>query len=167
MCERRTRDVPGRSARIVSEPAFDEGWQLEYSVHKLSPVIAADVKATFRNELEPELRRLGIKPDEERNFLAEHLLGVPTWQPAPTWDDILAGDWKSAKLDLSVYPSQEVNKLRKLMYLKFKAWATKVRAVLMSKGHWADAACPITGNCMFGAFALIEFDFNTGSVLQV
>ena len=95
----------------------------------------------------------------------------------------MSGDWKSAKLDLSVYPSQvdfhsimdsvftavdrlsqmfrsclidqEVNKLRKLMYLKFKAWATKVRSILMSKGYWTDASCPITGGCMFGAFAFV------------
>ncbi len=109
MCDRGRTDPSGesgRAARLVAAPEFDEGWQIEYSVHKVSPIIAADVKSVCRNELEPELRRLGVKPEDERNFLAERLLGVPTWQPAPTWDDILKGDWKSAKLDLSVYPSQ-------------------------------------------------------------
>ncbi len=75
-------------------------------MHKVSRIIASDVKAVCRNELEPELCGLGVKPEDERNFLADNLLVVPTWQPAPTWDDLLKGDWKSAKLDLSVHPSQ-------------------------------------------------------------
>ena len=45
---------------------------------------------------------------------------------------------------------QEVNKIRKLLYLKFKAWAGKLRAALTKRGHWGDASCPITGSCMFG-----------------
>ncbi len=107
MCDRGRTDPSGesgRAARLVAAPEFDEGWQIEYSVHRVSPIIAADVKSVCRNELEPELRRLGVA--DERNFLAERLLGVPTWQPAPTWNDVLKGDWKSANLDLSVYPSQ-------------------------------------------------------------
>jgi hypothetical protein len=52
MCERRPPEAStARAARVVAPPIMDEGWQLEYSVHRVSPVIAADVKAAFRNEL--------------------------------------------------------------------------------------------------------------------
>mmetsp|Transcript_34998 Transcript_34998/g.54695 ORF Transcript_34998/g.54695 Transcript_34998/m.54695 type:complete len:166 (+) Transcript_34998:74-571(+) len=80
----------------------------------------------------------------------DNLLAIPTWQPAPTWAQIVSGDWKSYSLDLSVYPSQEVNKVRKQLYNKILAWCSEMRKVMTARGHWFDAACPITGNCMFG-----------------
>lgn len=41
-----------------------------------------------------------------KDVLAERLVGIPTWQPAPTFEGVKSGDWASPVLDLSVYPSQ-------------------------------------------------------------
>ena len=97
-----------RAARLIAEPVLDEGWQIEYSVHHLSPVLCSDVKSVFRNEMDRELQKLGISPEMERSFLMERLLGIPTWQPGPTWDQAVNGEWNSFQLDLSAYPSQVI-----------------------------------------------------------
>jgi hypothetical protein len=96
-----------RRERIVCEPALDESWQLEYSVHRLNAVLASDAKASFGQELDPIIAKMAQEQGETpKDILLEHLLGVPTWQPAPTFATLSAGDWASAQLDLSVYPSQ-------------------------------------------------------------
>ena len=41
-----------------------------------------------------------------KDLVTTKLIGVPTWQPAPTFEGVRSGDWSSAVLDLSVYPSQ-------------------------------------------------------------
>jgi len=97
------------------------------------------------------MQEKGIKGLADRKqFLIEQMLAVPTWQPAPYWSQLVAGDWASASLDLSLYPNMEVNKVRKQLYNKVVAWGERMRAALGRRGHWADLACPITGNCMFG-----------------
>lgn len=49
---------------------------------------------------------------------------------------------------------QEVNKVRKALYLKVLTWVGAVRKVLERMGYWADGVCPITGHCMYGAYEL-------------
>ena len=96
-----------RRERILSEPCLDESWQLEYSIHKLSAVLANDAKATFAQEMEPIVNKMAQEQGKSaKEILLEHLLGVPTWQPAPTFATLSTGDWASPQLDLSVYPSQ-------------------------------------------------------------
>lgn len=99
----------------------------------------------FQNELDSELVRLGLDKKSHKQYLVDNLLGVPVWQPAPRWESILKNDWAPFELDLSVYPSQEVNQVRKQLYNKMVAWAGAVREALKTRGYWCNTACPITG----------------------
>ena len=38
-----------RAARTIAEPILDEGWSLEYSVHKLTPATMEDARVCFQN----------------------------------------------------------------------------------------------------------------------
>ena len=139
-----------RMARTIAEPVLDAGWNLEFSVHKLTPATMEDARVCFQNELDEEMTRQNIDKKDRKAFLVENLLGVPTWQPAPRWESILKGDWASYDLDLSLYPNQEVNQVRKQLYNKLVAWAGAMREALKTRGYWCNTACPITGSCMFG-----------------
>jgi hypothetical protein len=107
MPDKITAEPAKRRERTVCEPVLDESWQLECSVHRLNAVLANDAKATFAQELDPIIARMAQEQSKTpKDILLDHLLGVPTWQPAPTFATLSAGDWSSAQLDLSVYPSQ-------------------------------------------------------------
>ena len=114
-------------------------------MHKLTPGTMEDVRVCFQNELDSELVRLGLDKKSHKQYLVDNLLGVPVWQPAPRWESILKNDWAPFELDLSVYPSQEVNQVRKQLYNKMVAWAGAVREALKTRGYWCNTACPITG----------------------
>lgn len=156
-----------RLNRTVAEPVLDAGWSLEYSVHKLTPATMEDARVCFQNELDEEMARLGIEQKERKSFLVENLLGVPTWQPAPRWENMLKGDWASHELDLSVYPSQEVNQVRKQLYNKIVLWAGAMREALKKRGYWSNAACPITGSCMFGDRSAHVYNELTGLTMML
>ena len=156
-----------RHARTVAEPVLDAGWSLEYSVHKLTPATMEDARVCFQNELDEEMARLGIERKERKSFLVENLLGVPTWQPAPRWENMLKGDWASHELDLSVYPSQEVNQVRKQLYNKIVLWAGAMREALKKRGYWSNTACPITGSCMFGDRSAHVYNELTGLTMML
>eukprot|EP00283_Hemiselmis_rufescens_P002727 CAMPEP_0173418280 /NCGR_PEP_ID=MMETSP1357-20121228/485_1 /TAXON_ID=77926 /ORGANISM="Hemiselmis rufescens, Strain PCC563" /LENGTH=244 /DNA_ID=CAMNT_0014380751 /DNA_START=33 /DNA_END=767 /DNA_ORIENTATION=- len=142
---------PQRVERTLLQPTLDSGWQVEYSVHRLNNVLAADAKVTFQHELEGVIKKLSDESGKSlKDVLGERLLGIPTWQPAPNFAGVQGGKWAEAVLDLSVYPSQEVNKVRKALYLKVYGWVGAVRKNLSEKGIWCDAVCPITGHCMYG-----------------
>ncbi|EKX54411.1 cell division control protein 45 [Guillardia theta CCMP2712] len=148
-------------------PALQENWQVEFSVHKMSAAMMEDARLTFQHELEQEMEKLGVEVQKRKAFLVENLFAMPTWQPAPTWKDLLQGDWKSAKLDLSLYPNEEVNKVRKQMYNKIHAWSTAMRDALLRRGYWSNAACPITGNSMFGERTAHVYNELTGLTMML
>jgi hypothetical protein len=156
-----------RAARTVAEPIFDAGWALEYSVHKLTAATMEDARVCFERELEEEMTRLGIERKERKSYLVNNLLGVATWQPAPRWDKMLKGDWSSYELDLSLYPNQEVNQVRKQLYNKIVAWAGAMREALKKRGFWSNTACPITGSCMFGERSAHVYNELTGLTMML
>lgn len=96
-----------RQARVLCVPNLDEGWQVEYSVHKLNAVLANDALLTFTHELNPIVSKAATEEGKPfKQVLVERLVGVPTWQPAPAFATLSGGDWATPQLDLSVYPSQ-------------------------------------------------------------
>lgn len=113
------------------------------------------------------MTRQGIDKKERKNFLVENLLGVPTWQPAPRWENLLKGDWASYELDLSLYPNQEVNQVRKQLYNKLVSWAGAMRDALKRRGFWSNTACPITGSCMFGDRSAHVYNELTGLTMML
>ncbi|KAJ1489292.1 hypothetical protein T484DRAFT_1780393 [Baffinella frigidus] len=152
-----------RAERLVAAPVLDKGWSIEYSQHRLLAGTMEDARVTFEHDLNRILDEKGIKlPSERKTYLLENMLAVPTWQPSPTWKELAGGDWQSANLDLSLYPNMsatldlslypnmEVNKVRKQLYNKIVLWGAAMREAVAKRGYWADLACPITGNCMFG-----------------
>lgn len=154
-CEVKKQDQTGpaaqkRESRKVADRQLIGSWQIEFSAHRVTAAMLEDSKLTFQHEIDEELERLGIPAAEKKKYLLENLLAVPTWQPAPRWEQIEKGDWASAELDLSLYPNQEVNKVRKQLYNKVVAFVNELRPKLKAKGAWLDAACPITGNSMCG-----------------
>jgi hypothetical protein len=113
------------------------------------------------------MTRQGIDKKARKNFLVDNLLGVPTWQPAPRWDSLVKGDWTPYELDLSLYPNQEVNMVRKQLYNKIVAWAGALREALKKRGFWCNTACPITGSCMFGDRSAHVYNELTGLTMML
>ena len=96
-----------------------------------------DIELVFRPDLETEFQRhpqgaaSGVEKDE---FLNQHLLAIPTWQPS--------------QQDLSEI-SDVVNQERKALLLKFDAWAVSVRTKLGA--YWSDCSCPMEGTARYGS----------------
>jgi len=122
--------------KTLVEPTLSKKFNLEYSIHRLSRLLRTDVELVFRPDLDaayqsdPRGAAAGVSKEA---FLQDHLLAVPTWQPA--------------EHDLSEI-SFEVNQERKGLLQNFDAWANAVRPRL--KQHWSDVSCPMEGNARYG-----------------
>lgn len=118
-------------------PTLMPSYQLEYSIHRPSRLLRTDIELVFRPDLESEFQRhahgapAGASKDA---WLHEHLLAVPTWQPA--------------QRDLSEI-SFEVNEERRALLDNFDVWAKAVRAGI-GDAYWSDCSCPMEGNARFG-----------------
>ena len=121
---------------MLTLPTKCAAQELEYSVHRPSRLLRRDIELVFRPDIDaayhsdPRGQQAGVTKEA---FLEEHLLAVPTWQPA--------------KRDLSEI-SFEVNQERRALLARFDAWAKSVRPRL--DGFWSDCSCPMEGNARYG-----------------
>lgn len=117
-------------------PTSSTSWRIEYSVHKPSRLLRADITLVFRPDLEAAHKAdargapAGVAFDE---FIAAHLLAIPTWQPS--------------EHDLSEI-SAPVNLERRGLLSNFDRWAAVLRPALAP--HWSDCSCPMEGTARYG-----------------
>ena len=117
-------------------PTSSTSWRIEYSVHKPSRLLRADITLVFRPDLEAAHKAdargapAGVAFDE---FIAAHLLAIPTWQPS--------------EHDLSEI-SAPVNLERRGLLRNFDSWAAVLRPALAP--YWSDCSCPMEGTARYG-----------------
>lgn len=121
---------------MLFPPKMCTAYALEYSFHRPSRLLRRDIELVFRPDLEAAYRsdpRGAAAGVDKETFLREHLLAVPTWQPAVH--------------DLSEM-AYEVNRERRGLLDNFDAWANAVRPLL--SGYWSDVSCPMEGHSRYG-----------------
>ncbi|KAL1524587.1 hypothetical protein AB1Y20_019477 [Prymnesium parvum] len=117
-------------------PSLSTVFNLEHSIHRPSRLLRDDIELVFRPDLDDEYRRHegGAAANVEKaDFLSQHLLVVPTWQPA--------------KMDLSEI-AEQVNVVRRGLLESFDDWAARVRKRLLP--YWSDCSCPVDGCARYG-----------------
>ena len=127
----RVRTSKRQPSVMIVPQTFNAPFNLEHSVHRPSRLLRNDIELVFRPDLDTEYKRheAGAATGIEKNdFLLEHLLVVPTWQPAA--------------MDLSEIAGA-VNVVRRGLLQSFDRWAGFIRRKLLP--YWSDCACPVDG----------------------
>jgi hypothetical protein len=109
------------------------GVKLEYSAHKLTPMLTRTLKEWGKNTIGDHAAAASGKTFAD---VVANCIAIPTWQPS--------------HLDLSVYPSAEVSKERDRLFVRLKEFSAIVHAALTAEGYWFDVSCPATGYCLHG-----------------
>ena len=127
----RVRTSKRQPCVMLIPPQYSAPFNLEYSIHRPSRLMRNDIELVFRPDIDDEHKRheAGAAAGAEKNdFMNEHLLVVPTWQPAA--------------MDLSEI-AEDVNVVRGGLLRSFDRWAGFIRRKLLP--YWSDCACPVDG----------------------